>query len=108
MCYSIFLFSVMGTNADVLQQVMVPLISRQHCQLPSFYGDRLDVNMMCAGYTLGARDSCQVRIPIKYIETDFGYGFTNINVKLLISNVSGHANTIRTIRFQNHSLLNCS
>ena len=50
----------MGEGPDPLQQVMMPLIDRAVCSAPDWYGDRINVGMMCLGYEEGGRAVCNV------------------------------------------------
>ena len=51
-----------GTGNDrVLNQVSVPIISRETCNRPQFYRDIITPRMLCAGFQDGGRDACQVR-----------------------------------------------
>ena len=53
---------------DVLNQAVLPVISRSVCSLPTWYGDQISDSMFCAGYTQGGKDGCQVsqtRTPCK-------------------------------------------
>uniref|UniRef100_A0A8K9Y3E0 Transmembrane serine protease 15 n=1 Tax=Oncorhynchus mykiss TaxID=8022 RepID=A0A8K9Y3E0_ONCMY len=47
-----------GTSANVLQQAVLPLVSRSECQklLPEY---NITARMVCAGYSEGGVDSCQ-------------------------------------------------
>uniref|UniRef100_A0A4W5RFX8 Transmembrane serine protease 15 n=1 Tax=Hucho hucho TaxID=62062 RepID=A0A4W5RFX8_9TELE len=47
-----------GTEANVLQQAVLPLVSRSECQklLPEY---NITARMVCAGYSEGGVDSCQ-------------------------------------------------
>lgn len=48
-----------GTAVNVLQQAVLPLVSRSECQklLPEY---NITARMVCAGYSEGGVDSCQV------------------------------------------------
>jgi secreted trypsin-like serine protease len=48
-----------GVFPDVLYEVQVPLISNATCNAPDYYDGKITVNMLCAGYELGGKDSCQ-------------------------------------------------
>lgn len=48
----------------MLQTVTVPIIDQSTCMVS--YGDSIKSGMICAGYTGGGRDACQVTmIPSK-------------------------------------------
>ena len=47
-----------GSSSDVLREVSVPIIANPTCRTYSGYSSVTD-NMICAGFTSGARDSCQ-------------------------------------------------
>lgn len=52
-----------GTAASQLQVVDVPLISLEECR--AVYGTFIVTDrMLCAGYTEGGKDACQVRPPL--------------------------------------------
>ena len=56
-CYS----SPDGAISATLQQVYVPFISKSQCE--NYYpAQDLTVNMVCAGYPEGGKDSCQVLV----------------------------------------------
>ncbi|KAK3736523.1 hypothetical protein QZH41_009404, partial [Actinostola sp. cb2023] len=46
-----------GTSVTLLNRDL-PLVSNQQCNSESHYGDRVDANMICAGYAHGGADSC--------------------------------------------------
>ncbi|KAG8454644.1 hypothetical protein GDO86_001022 [Hymenochirus boettgeri] len=46
-----------GKKADILQDVLVPVISRDLCNRRDYYDDEITVNMMCAGEK--GKDSCE-------------------------------------------------
>ncbi len=46
-----------GSTSAVLQEVNVPLVTNQSCNLS--YGGQITSNMLCAGYDEGGRDACQ-------------------------------------------------
>lgn len=47
----------LGTPADILQEVAVPIVGNQEC---SCAYPELTMNMICAGFREGGKDSCQV------------------------------------------------
>lgn len=52
-----------GTSAEVLQKVVVPIISDQQCEAKYRaigYDGPIAETMLCAGYGTGAKDACQV------------------------------------------------
>lgn len=51
-----------GTLSQTLQQVKVPIMTNQQCKKSAYRATRITDNMMCAGYSEGGRDACQVRI----------------------------------------------
>jgi len=51
-----------GVQADVLQEVNVPIISDAVCNAPDYYDNQITTSMFCAGYEKGGTDSCQVRV----------------------------------------------
>ncbi|KAG8454645.1 hypothetical protein GDO86_001023 [Hymenochirus boettgeri] len=46
-----------GKKADILQDVLVPVISRDLCNRRDYYDNEITVNMMCAGEK--GKDSCE-------------------------------------------------
>ena len=57
----VFVFCVPGTgDENVLNQVGVPIISREVCSRPDWYGGGVTAAMICAGFAEGRKDSCQV------------------------------------------------
>jgi len=49
-----------GSSPDELNQVMLPIIDREVCNQPSWYDGQIDDSMICAGYSQGGKDTCQV------------------------------------------------
>uniref|UniRef100_A0A7N4V079 Peptidase S1 domain-containing protein n=1 Tax=Sarcophilus harrisii TaxID=9305 RepID=A0A7N4V079_SARHA len=49
-----------GFGSDILQNVLVPLISSQLCNSSCMYKGLITPQMLCAGYLDGHADSCQV------------------------------------------------
>lgn len=47
-----------GRISEVLQTVTVPIVDTSTCT--ASYGDSIKSGMICAGYTGGGRDACQV------------------------------------------------
>ena len=43
---------------DVLNEVIVPVVSNSTCRQRAWYGRRIKTDMVCAGYEQGGRDSC--------------------------------------------------
>ncbi|KAI0238838.1 Plasminogen [Lamellibrachia satsuma] len=54
----------MYKDPEILHQVVLPIISRSVCQRPDWLGSRITENMLCAGYTQGGKDACQVNSSI--------------------------------------------
>lgn len=50
-----------GSLSQGLQKAIVPIISNMQCRKSSYRASRITDNMLCAGYTEGGRDACQVR-----------------------------------------------
>ncbi|KTF97966.1 hypothetical protein cypCar_00032028 [Cyprinus carpio] len=48
-----------GTQANVLQEAHVPIISDAVCNGPDYYDNQVTTTMFCAGYEKGGTDSCQ-------------------------------------------------
>ena len=59
-CLLYILLIAGGSNPEELQQVMVPIIGTDTCNLEDWYDNKITENMVCAGYEEGGRDSCQV------------------------------------------------
>uniref|UniRef100_A0A671MD12 Serine protease hepsin-like n=1 Tax=Sinocyclocheilus anshuiensis TaxID=1608454 RepID=A0A671MD12_9TELE len=51
--------SLAGTQANVLQEAHVPIISDAVCNGPDYYDNQVTTTMFCAGYEKGGTDSCQ-------------------------------------------------
>ena len=49
-----------GESPDELQQVMLPLMDRDVCSAPDWYGTMVTQGMMCLGYGEGGRAACNV------------------------------------------------
>jgi len=48
-----------GSESNVLQEVVVKIISTERCRNPDWFGNWVDTKtMICAGYEEGGRDSC--------------------------------------------------
>ena len=43
---------------ELLQEVTVPIVSRQHCNRPKAYNKSLPKHILCAGYDKGGKDAC--------------------------------------------------
>lgn len=50
-----------GQVSNKLQEVRVPILSNEACRKTG-YGGRITDNMLCAGFSHGTKDSCQVII----------------------------------------------
>lgn len=51
-----------GSTANVLQEVIVPIMSNEECKKTAYGEKRILPNMLCAGHPEGGKDSCQVRV----------------------------------------------
>lgn len=60
------IWNTSGTAADVLQEVRVPIVGQRECEC-SYPG--LTMNMICAGFREGGKDSCQVSATFCYISS---------------------------------------
>lgn len=49
-----------GTQAAILQEAHIPIISDAVCNAPDYYDNQVTTTMFCAGYEKGGTDSCQV------------------------------------------------
>lgn len=49
-----------GTQATILQEAHIPIISDAVCNAPDYYDNQVTTTMFCAGYEKGGTDSCQV------------------------------------------------
>lgn len=54
-------FQVNGATSDVLLVLTVPIIDQQVCQKIYLHHRIVTDRMLCAGYTTGGKDTCQVR-----------------------------------------------
>ena len=43
---------------ELLQEVVVPIVSRRQCNSPEAYNKSLPKNVLCAGYDKGGKDAC--------------------------------------------------
>ncbi|TSK20091.1 Serine protease hepsin [Bagarius yarrelli] len=48
-----------GTQATILQEAHIPIISDAVCNAPDYYDNQVTTTMFCAGYEKGGTDSCQ-------------------------------------------------
>ncbi|XP_060717302.1 serine protease hepsin isoform X1 [Tachysurus vachellii] len=48
-----------GTQAAILQEAHIPIISDAVCNAPDYYDNQVTTTMFCAGYEKGGTDSCQ-------------------------------------------------
>ncbi|KAK1806725.1 hypothetical protein P4O66_005223 [Electrophorus voltai] len=48
-----------GTQANILQEAHIPIISDAVCNAPDYYDNQVTTTMFCAGYEKGGTDSCQ-------------------------------------------------
>ena len=44
----------------ILNEVNIPVMLKEICSSPQFYGSEIMPGMICAGYVEGRKDSCQV------------------------------------------------
>lgn len=49
-----------GKPACILREVELPVMSNEQCKRTKYENEMISENMMCAGYTHGDKDSCQV------------------------------------------------
>ncbi|XP_055539438.1 trypsin II-P29-like isoform X2 [Wyeomyia smithii] len=49
-----------GTLSDVLQELMVPILSNQECKRSGYFRFQITSRMLCAGFLEGGKDSCQI------------------------------------------------
>jgi secreted trypsin-like serine protease len=47
-----------GNYPTQMQQVTLPIVPNEVCNLPSSYGGKIQSSMLCAGYPQGGRDAC--------------------------------------------------
>ncbi|XP_016312097.1 serine protease hepsin-like [Sinocyclocheilus anshuiensis] len=57
--YLPFVDANISTQANVLQEAHVPIISDAVCNGPDYYDNQVTTTMFCAGYEKGGTDSCQ-------------------------------------------------
>jgi len=50
-----------GMVSQTLQEVTVPILSNAECRATKYPERKITDNMLCAGYSEGGKDSCQVR-----------------------------------------------
>jgi hypothetical protein len=51
-----------GLPSDVLNEVTVPILSNKECRTTPYGNKKITDNMLCAGFSEGKKDSCQVSI----------------------------------------------
>ena len=51
-----------GPVSTTLREVSVPIMSNTECRLTKYPARKITDNMLCAGYNLGQKDSCQVNL----------------------------------------------
>lgn len=62
MCWkSILISSFSAHSPDTLKEAPVPIISTKKCNSSCMYNGEITSRMLCAGYTEGKVDACQVR-----------------------------------------------
>jgi len=49
-----------GMVSQTLREVTVPILSNAECRATKYPPNKITDNMLCAGYTEGGKDSCQV------------------------------------------------
>ena len=55
------LITAMGQGySPILNEVNIPVMLKEICSSPLFYGSEIMPGMICAGYVEGRKDSCQV------------------------------------------------
>ena len=49
-----------GNTANLLQEVLLPVFSNEECRNLKYDPEEITSNMLCAGYSQGKIDACQV------------------------------------------------
>lgn len=52
-----------GQIPSTLRTVKLPIVSTEKCNSSESFDGRITENMLCAGYSTGGKDACQVRAP---------------------------------------------
>lgn len=80
-------------SPEVLQEVIVPIVSRSDCNRPEAYNKSVPKHMLCAGYPEGGKDTCQNDSggPLSCYEHDRWVlrGVTNSGLKCALPNKYG-------------------
>lgn len=78
---------------ELLQEVVVPIVSRSRCNRPAAYSKKLPKHTICAGYDEGGKDSCQNDSggPLSCLEQNRYVlrGVTNMGTKCALPNKYG-------------------
>ena len=91
-------------NGDVLQEVVVPIISWQDCHARGRIYSDLTENMICAGYTGGGKDACTGDsggpLVCKQGESWYQYGVTSWGFGCALPNKPGvYTNVIKLLHW---------
>ena len=78
---------------ELLQEVVLPIVSRRHCNRPAAYNKLLPKHTLCAGYDEGGKDTCHNDSggPLSCYERNKWvlHGITNSGIKCALPNKYG-------------------
>lgn len=63
-----------GPIPSTLRTVMLPIVSTEKCNSSESFSGNITENMLCAGYSLGGKDACQVRASLLFKNSAYEHG----------------------------------
>lgn len=63
-----------GQIPSTLRTVMLPIVSTEKCNSSESFSGNITENMLCAGYSLGGKDACQVRASLLFLNSGYEHG----------------------------------